>query len=51
MEYIEGPLLPQYISSKGAEWIPVLMVRLLSSLSVLHQQGWVLATSNRTISL
>ncbi|XBP67137.1 protein kinase family protein [Bacillus velezensis] len=41
MEYIEGPLLPQYISSKGAEWIPVLMVRLLSSLSVLHQQGWV----------
>lgn len=41
MEYIEGPLLPQYISSKGAEWIPVLMVQLLSSLSVLHQQGWV----------
>lgn len=41
MEYIEGPLLPQYISSKGTEWIPVLMVQLLSSLSVLHQQGWV----------
>lgn len=31
----------KYVSDKGAEWIPVLMIQLLSSLSVLHQQGWI----------
>ncbi|CAI6227718.1 serine/threonine protein kinase PrkT [Bacillus subtilis] len=41
MEYIKGPLLLKYVSDKGAEWIPVLMIQLLSSLSVLHQQGWI----------
>ncbi|MGY3839440.1 serine/threonine protein kinase [Bacillus atrophaeus] len=41
MEYIEGPLLLQYVSQRGLEWVPVLMVQLLSSLSVLHQQGWI----------
>jgi serine/threonine-protein kinase len=41
MEYIKGPLLLQFVSEKGAEWIPVLMIQLLTSLSVLHQQGWI----------
>ncbi|UYO32171.1 serine/threonine-protein kinase [Bacillus halotolerans] len=41
MEYIKGPLLLQFVSDKGAEWIPVLMIQLLTSLSVLHQQGWI----------
>ncbi|WP_172299257.1 DotU family type IV/VI secretion system protein [Bacillus sp. WMMC1349] len=41
MEYIEGPLLLQYIEEKGDEWIPVLISQLLSNLSIIHQKGWI----------
>ncbi|MGN9863305.1 protein kinase domain-containing protein [Bacillus swezeyi] len=41
MEYIEGPLLLRYINEKGEEWIPVLISQLLSSLSIIHREGWV----------
>ncbi|WFA05391.1 MULTISPECIES: serine/threonine protein kinase [Bacillus] len=41
MEYIEGPLLLRYVSEKGEEWIPVLISQLLSSLAIIHREGWV----------
>jgi serine/threonine-protein kinase len=41
MEYLEGEQLDQYVKRAGTEWVPVLMVQLLTRLDVLHRNGWV----------
>lgn len=41
MEYIKGEGYLPFIQKKGPEWTGVLMLQLLSSLSVLHKQGWI----------
>ncbi|USG65928.1 serine/threonine protein kinase [Brevibacillus ruminantium] len=41
MEYLDGEQLNQYVQRRGADWVPVLMIQLLSRLSVLHRYGWV----------
>ncbi|WP_139492579.1 serine/threonine protein kinase [Brevibacillus dissolubilis] len=41
MEYVEGERLDEYVSRVGADWVPVLMVQLLSHLDILHSQGFV----------
>lgn len=41
MEYVQGPLLQNYVQKKGEEWISVLMIQLLTDLSILHREGWV----------
>jgi serine/threonine-protein kinase len=41
MEYVQGPLLKDYVQNKGEEWITVLIIQLLNDLSFLHQEGWV----------
>ncbi|WP_230131198.1 protein kinase family protein [Bacillus sp. CECT 9360] len=41
MEYIKGESYLPFIQNKGQAWIGVLMLQLLSSLSILHKQGWV----------
>ena len=41
MEYIEGENLLDFIGSHGYEWLPHLIYNLLSSLALLHQEGWV----------
>lgn len=41
MEYVQGPLLQDYVQKKGEEWITVLMIQLLTDLSFLHQEGWI----------
>ncbi|MGJ7913673.1 serine/threonine protein kinase [Neobacillus sp. LXY-1] len=41
MEYIQGPDLLTFLQQKGASWMPVLFLQLLSDLEVLHQNGWV----------
>ncbi len=40
MEYVEGERLDHYVARAGAEWVPVLLVQLLSRLEILHHQGW-----------
>ena len=40
MEYVEGERLDRYVERVGAEWVPVLIVQLLSRLHILHSQGW-----------
>jgi len=40
MEYVEGEPLDRYVERVGTEWVPVLMVQLLSRLGVLHGKGW-----------
>lgn len=40
MNVIQGASLPQFIQQKGKEWIPVMMLQLLSFLEQLHQKGW-----------
>ncbi|GAA0353570.1 protein kinase domain-containing protein [Bacillus horti] len=41
MNVIQGTSLPPFIKQKGKEWIPVLILQLLTFLSELHQMGWV----------
>ncbi len=41
MEYIHGHDFLRFIEKKGASWIGVLMLQLLTSLSALHANGWV----------
>jgi serine/threonine protein kinase, bacterial len=41
MNVIEGSTLPTFIQKRGKEWIPVIMIQLLSFLEDLHGQGWV----------
>jgi serine/threonine-protein kinase len=41
MEYLEGEQLDQYVKRAGTDWVPVLMVQLLTRLDVLHRHGWV----------
>lgn len=41
MEYVEGERLDHYVARVGAEWVPILMVQLLSRLQILHAQGWI----------
>lgn len=41
MEYVQGPLLQNYVQKKGEEWITVLMIQLLADLSFLHREGWI----------
>ncbi|RFU60360.1 serine/threonine-protein kinase [Bacillus sp. V59.32b] len=41
MEYIKGESYLPFIQNNGQAWIGVLMLQLLSSLSILHKQGWV----------
>ncbi|MFJ8259931.1 serine/threonine protein kinase [Peribacillus asahii] len=41
MEYIKGEGLLEFIEKKGAAWIGVLMLQLLTSLVELHKHGWV----------
>ncbi|WP_041450058.1 protein kinase domain-containing protein [Amphibacillus xylanus] len=42
MEYVHGERLDQFISSKGIDWLAVLLCQLLSELEKLHQLGFVL---------
>ncbi len=41
MEYVEGERLDHYVKRVGSEWVPVLMIQLLSRLHILHSQGWI----------
>jgi serine/threonine protein kinase len=41
MEYIKGEGYLPFIQKKGPAWIGVLMLQLLSSLSNLHNEGWI----------
>ncbi|WP_241156747.1 protein kinase family protein [Bacillus sp. FJAT-42376] len=41
MEYIKGVPFLEFIRARGAEWVPVLLLQLLGSLSNLHDAGWV----------
>jgi serine/threonine protein kinase len=41
MEYIKGEGYLPFIQKKGIAWTGVLMLQLLSSLSLLHKQGWI----------
>ncbi|RUQ27313.1 protein kinase family protein [Peribacillus cavernae] len=41
MEYIKGDGYLDFIQKKGTSWMGVFMLQLLSSLSVLHKQGWI----------
>ncbi len=41
MEYLEGARLDQHIESAGSDWIPIVLIQLLSRLEALHAQGWV----------
>ncbi|PLT33060.1 serine/threonine protein kinase [Bacillus sp. V5-8f] len=41
MEYIKGEGYLPFIQRKGQEWMGVLILQLLSSLSILHKQGWI----------
>lgn len=41
MEYVDGEQLDQYVRQAGSDWVPVLVIQLLSRLSVLHRHGWV----------
>ncbi|MGE6632308.1 serine/threonine protein kinase [Bacillus sp. NPDC077027] len=41
MEYVQGPLLLDFMKQKGDEWIVVLIIQLLSNLSHLHKEGWI----------
>ncbi|RFU66905.1 protein kinase family protein [Peribacillus saganii] len=41
MEYIKGDSFLEFIKAKGPSWTGVLMLQLLTSLEVLHDQGWV----------
>ncbi|MFC5464889.1 protein kinase domain-containing protein [Lederbergia graminis] len=41
MEYIHGPDLLSFISSKGKSWAGIMIVQLLDILENLHKQGWV----------
>ncbi|MFD1706508.1 protein kinase family protein [Siminovitchia sediminis] len=41
MEYIEGPVLLDFINNKGSHWSAVLIVQLLDILDQMHRQGWV----------
>ncbi|OCA80689.1 serine/threonine protein kinase [Bacillus sp. FJAT-27225] len=41
MEFIEGPGFDEFIAGKGAEWVEVLFLQLLTDLDLLHQNGWV----------
>lgn len=41
MEYIRGWDLLTFIKRKGKNWLPVLILQLLSDLDNLHRQGWV----------
>ncbi|KZZ86541.1 protein kinase domain-containing protein [Bacillus sp. SJS] len=41
MEYIKGVPFLDFVKARGAEWVPVLMLQLLGSLSNLHEAGWV----------
>ena len=41
MEYVHGHAFLDFIERKGDSWTGVLMLQLLTSLSVLHSNGWV----------
>ncbi len=41
MEYVEGEMLDVFVERAGRDWIPILMIQLLSRLHILHIQGWV----------
>lgn len=41
MEYIKGVPFLDFVKTRGHEWVPVLLLQLLGSLSNLHAAGWV----------
>ncbi|MGD8192526.1 serine/threonine protein kinase [Brevibacillus ginsengisoli] len=41
MEYVEGERLDHYIAKVGTDWVPVLIIQLLTRLYILHHQGWI----------
>ena len=41
MNVIEGNAIPQFIQSRGREWVPVLILQLLGFLQELHKAGWI----------
>ncbi|WP_309241961.1 serine/threonine protein kinase [Brevibacillus daliensis] len=41
MEYVEGERLDRSLKQVGKEWLPLLLIQLLSHLHVIHQHGYV----------
>lgn len=41
MEYLDGEQLDHYIKRAGTDWVPVMVVQLLSRLDALHRHGWI----------
>ncbi|MFB5663769.1 protein kinase family protein [Alteribacillus sp. HJP-4] len=41
MEYLKGEFILDFLSRKGKEWAPVLLVQLLGDLDRLHREGWI----------
>lgn len=40
MEYVDGDRLDTFTERAGNEWVPILMIQLLSRLEVIHRLGW-----------
>lgn len=41
MEFIEGPLLMDFLRKNGGVWLDIFLLQLLNDLDSLHQQGYV----------
>lgn len=41
MEFVDGEQLDHYVKRVGVEWVPVLMIQLLTRLQIFHSQGWI----------
>lgn len=41
MEYIDGLTLPDFVQARGAEWVPICLLKMLRILGSLHERGYI----------